>query len=141
MKLRDALKFMFIVACIATVFQTVFISIFAWFWDTNSIVNAHNLYQLPLIGVLSTLPTLIFVRSKTGQIEWIVRQILHFILTASIVFTALIRFGWIYAQTQNALKVFLVFLFVYVTASVIGAIRGRKLADKLNERINASHDS
>lgn len=141
MKLQEAFKFMLIIACVATVFQTFFISIFAWFWDINSLIDARNLYQLPLIGILSTLPTLIFVRSKSSQLEWIIRQILHFILTASITFIALIRFGWIYAQTQSVIMVFLVFLFVYTTASIIGAVRGRQLAKKLNERINASHDS
>ena len=141
MKLRDAFKLMLVAACIATIFQILAVSLFAWFFDINNTIYARNLYQLPLIGVLSTLPTLIFVRSNAGQVEWIIRQILHFILTVGIVFTALIHFGWVYTQTQTIFRVFVVFLVAYLTASVIGAVRGRKLADKLNERINASHDS
>ena len=141
MKLYDAFKIMLIGACLATVFQLLFISIFAWLSDIDSVVYSRNLYQLLLVGILSTLPTLILVRKNASQLEWIFRQILHFILTASIVLFALVHFGWVYAQTQSVLRVFLVFLIVYTTTAVAGAIREKKLADKLNERINASHNS
>ena len=142
MKIKDAVKLMIAVAGAATVFQTILISVFARFIDnTDATIYAHDLYQLPLIGVISALPILIFVRSQTAsQLEWIIRRILHFVLTTVLVFGALLRFGWIYAQTQNAIIAFIVFLIAYTIMTIFGTVRANKLADKLNERINASHD-
>jgi len=141
MKIYDVLKLMLIIACAVTVFQTVFISIFAWFLFSDSTIYARNLYQLPVIGALSTLPTLLYIkRSEPSQLEWIIRRILHFVLTAGVVFGALTHFGWVYAQTQNAIIAFAVFLLVYIASTIVGSVRANRLANQLNERINASHD-
>ena len=140
MSLKNTLKFMFVVACMATVFQVIFISISAWTGDFESTVYARELYRFPLIGVFSTLPTLIYIGSENATRRMlIIIRILHFVLTASIVFGLLAYFGWI--DIGNALMVAFIFLVTYVVAIIIVEFREKNLAERLNQCLDAFHNA
>ncbi|MCL2054592.1 MAG: DUF3021 family protein [Oscillospiraceae bacterium] len=137
MKLKEALKFMLIFGCIATTFQTLFISAAALHYGNNSF-QAVQMYRLPLIGFASTIPILIFVTKGTpARIELVIRKILHFILTASIVFGLLIHFEWVEAKT--ALPTALFFLGVYICGYILTEIRDKKTAVQINAKIQAEN--
>ena len=141
MRLKDALKLMIIIACVATVFQVIFISLFAWVSDYESTLYARELYRLPLTGILSTLPTLIFVgKENISARKLILIRSTHFILTMGIVFGALLYFGLI-IDMSNILLVAVIFLITYIIATIIGERQARNLAQQLNERLDAFHNA
>ena len=140
MTLKDTLKFMFILFCAITTFQAIFISIFATLTGSENILYTQELYKLPLIGFLSTLPTLIFIGSdKVSRLDLNIRKVVHLFLTAVIVFWSLTYFEWL--DRENALPVAIFFMIIYITGHIIGEMRAKKLADELNKRINASHNT
>ena len=140
MKLKDALKLMFFLACVVTTFQILFIATYVMISGADFTLRAAELYRVCFIGFSCVLPVLLFVRNETARrAEIIVRKALHFFLTAGIVFGLLIYYQWM--DTKNALFIALFFLALYFSALAFGEIRQKRLADKINERINAFHDT
>ncbi len=138
MKLKDTLKYMFHIFCVITTFETLFIATESLINDSNFVLNAWELYKILIIAFTSVLPMLIFVRSETAsRMGMIIRKVIHFVLTSGIVFSLLIYFKWM--DAKNAVFIALFFLSIYIPAHIIGEIRAKQLADKLNERINAFH--
>lgn len=139
MTLKDTLKFMFVLFCVITTFQTIFISIYTMIVDSDGIFYLQELYILPLIGFLATLPTLIFIGSETAsRLNLIIRTIVHLFLTAGIVFGSLAYFGQI--TMENILPIVIFFIAIYISVHIIAEMRAKKLADELNKRISASHN-
>ena len=140
MKLKTALKFILISSCVATTFQVLVVSLASLLTGSADTIPFLDLYIFPLIGLLSALPTLIFVRKESApRWEWMLRRALHLPLTATFVFLPLMHLAWV---SQEYLWVgFLFFLAMYIISSIITAVRAKKLADQINARIRASHDS
>ncbi|MCL2071187.1 MAG: DUF3021 domain-containing protein [Oscillospiraceae bacterium] len=141
MKLKEVLKFMVATWLFATTLQTLFIGIVGLLFPQNGFVlTARDLLKLPFIAFMSAVPELIFLFKPTAsRTEVTVRKILHFVLTAGIVFTLLIYFGWIDASGAILTGVF--FLVIYVTLYIYQDRRDKKTAEKINQRINATHHS
>ena len=143
MKLKYALKFVFILFCVITTAQVLFISTVSIITGSETLMTSWDMLKLPLVAFASVLPTLMYVRRNTkklpGRAEAIILQILHFTLTSGIVFGLLIYFG--YMGAANAAFIIALFIVIYVPACVIQERRDRKLANKLNERINAIHNT
>ena len=140
MKLKYALKFMLMSYCVATTFQVFMLFIFATAAGSTDTVYARELYSLLVISLFSALPILIFVRKESApRWEWILRRALHLLLTTGLVFAALIYFDWV--SLENLWWVLLFFLGMYALLAVISEIRTKRLANQINARIRASHDS
>jgi len=140
MKLKDALRFMFFLFCAVSTFETLFIATLGFINNDIFVFEAKELYKIPFVAFMSVLPVFVMIRSETApRPEWIARKALHFILTAGVVFTLLIYFKWI--DKQNVLLVAIFFLFIYITAFAVQEIRAKRLADAINKRINAFHES
>jgi hypothetical protein len=140
MKLKYALKLMFHMFCIITTGQVFFVSVILLINEPDAVFTMREMLQMPFVALAGVLPILIFVRSeKATRTELIVRNVLHFILTAGIVLGLLIYFGWMYAS--NAVIIIGFFLAIYIPAYIVQEIRDRKLAKQLNERINAFHNT
>ena len=143
MKLKNAIKFMALLFCILTTAQVLFVGAINMYMDNNMTMTMQDLLRFPLISFAAVLPTLIFVRNKaknrSSRIETFLFPILHFTLTAGIVFGLLIYFGWM--DASNAIIMVAFFLAIYVPAYAIQEIRDRKLAKRLNEKIDAFHNS
>jgi len=143
MRLKDALKFILISACAATTFQITFVTIFASLFRTGfspESIYLRDLYFFPLTGFACALPTLLFVRKESApRWEWIVRRILHLLITTGLVFASLLFFGWV--SLENIWWGLAFFLIMYTTLSIIGTKRANRLAEQINARISASHDS
>ena len=138
MRLKETLLFMALMFCVIVTFQVIFTAIYCAVADVsdNTINAAHTL----LIAFSSTLPTLIFLGgSKFHRVWLIARSVLHFILTAAIVFGLLVHFQLINAS--NAVFVATLFLGIYIIGYVIQEMKAKKTADALNKRISAFHDS
>ena len=140
MTLKNALKFILISSCVATTFQVLMIFFFAVLFDTAGAIYMRELYVLPLIGLLSALPILIFVRKESApRWEWMLRRVLHLPLTATLVFLPLMHLAWV--DQEYLWWGFLFFLVMYIISSIITGVRAKKLANQINARIRASHDS
>ena len=143
MKLQYAIKFMSILFCIITTCQVVFIGACNLLLGNDVMMSMQDLMKLPLISFASVLPTLIFVRTKTktppAREEAIFIPILHFALTAGIVFGLLIYFGFM--DVANAAILVAFFLAIYIPAFLFQKFRDKRLARLLNERINAFHNA
>ncbi|MCL1851452.1 MAG: DUF3021 domain-containing protein [Peptococcaceae bacterium] len=137
MKPLDAVKFMFILFCVITTGQVLFMALIPLFSE-DFIFTAQDLYKIPLVAVLGTLPVILLIHKDTApKTEIILRNALHFILTATLVLGSLIYLGWLDAESAVGITVF--FLALYIGVWVVNIKQARKLADKLNERINAIH--
>jgi len=140
MKLKDALKTIFHLFCALTTFILLFIAIQGTFLNREASFDGVDLFKLISVSFVSVLPSLIFVGQETAsRRKVIILRIIHFVLTAGAVFGCLIFYDWI--DSASAVITVIFFLIVYITASVIIEIRDKKLADKLNERINAFHNT
>jgi len=131
---------MFHLYCIVTTFQLLFIIAVWTVLNDEHTFTSSDLFKVQLVALASVLPVLIHVRKKiVSRTQLIIRQVLHFILTAGVVFGLLIYFEWIDEKSAAATIVF--FLAIYIPAYLIQEIRARKLAKQLNEKINAFHNS
>jgi len=140
MKLKDALRYMFRLFCAVTTFELLFIATLGVIDNAVFGFEARELYKIPFVAFMSVLPVLVMIRSETApRSEWIIRKALHFVLTAGTVFALLIYFQWI--DRQNVLFVAVFFLVLYVAAYAVQEIRAKRLADALNERINATREA
>ncbi|MCL2335791.1 MAG: DUF3021 family protein [Firmicutes bacterium] len=138
MKLKAALIFMFHLFCAITTFETLFIAVNGALGSITLTLEAKELFKIPFIAFMSVLPVLLLVKAeKISRTEIMIRRAIHFVLTAGIVFGLLIYFKWL--DTANAVIIAVFFLAIYATASIVKEIQAKKLADKLNERINAFH--
>ena len=140
MKLKEGLKILFHLFCALTTFIVLFIAFQAVFLNREASFGGIDLFKLISISFVSVLPSLIFLgQESASRRKSILLRSLHFILTAGAVFGCLLLYGWI--DTASAMWTVLFFLVVYISASVVIEVRDKKLADKLNEKINAFHNS
>ena len=143
MRLKYALKFMFVLFCVVTTVQVIFIGVLNLVLSADFTIPIQDIIRFPIISFASVLPTLIFVQGKSKKAptraESIIRSALHLVLTAGAVFGLLIYFRWV--DATNAAYIIAFFLVVYTTAYTYQELRDRKLAKQLNERINAFHDA
>jgi hypothetical protein len=102
--------------------------------------GAWDLLKMGCVTLAGVLPTFMFAFTEAAT-KTVYRLLtrLHFALTGGMVFGLLIFFGWI--NLQNAAVIAVVYIVVYIVNSVLVNIRDRHLADKLNERLNAFHNS
>ena len=140
MSLKNTLKTMFYLSCAVTTFLLLFIALQGVFLNSELAFSGMDMLKLMSIAFASSLPTLLFIgQEEASHRRIIIIRILHFVLTAGTVFGLQTIYGVMNAA--NAIFVAVVFLVIYITAYIIIEIRERKLADKLNERINAFHSA
>ena len=144
--MKERLKFMFVLFCAVTTLQILYMSVHLLFiilsgtYDGYPIVfAASELFRVLIVAFASTLPCLIFIgTSGLPKTLLAVRNIVHFALTAGIVFGLLFYFGTLNAF--NAIGIALIFLAIYIVAAVRHSFMEKKLADELNKRIIAFHE-
>jgi len=102
--------------------------------------DGADMLKLISVAFAGSMPTLIFVgKETTSRWKTIIVTSLHFVLTAGTVFGLLIFYEFI--DATNTIFVAVVFLVIYITAYAVIEIRQKRLADKLNEKINAFHNA
>ena len=137
---KESVKILLVLACCITTFQVIIIGIQGVFITPGISLDGWDLLKIASIGFASTLPSLLLLgRNKDSWLKRMIMFTVHFILTAGIVFGLLILYEWINATT--ALYTAAMFLCLYVAAHVVIEIRSRRLAKRINERINAFHES
>ena len=136
MKLKTKLRILFHLFCAITTAIVLYIAIESLILNPGFTIDGWFLLKMASVSFASTLPTLLLLGRDTES-RWIriLLLALHFILTSGAVFGLLVLYEWI--DAENAIYVVLLFLLIYVTAYVGLEIRSRRLAAKLNERINA----
>jgi len=136
MKLKDALKRIIVLFFVITICITLFMSLLPVFTGSDFDIAARDLYRIPLVALLGAIPVFVLIRNeKASNLEIVLRKILHFVLTSALVLGSLMLFGWIDAASAAVIVVF--FLVVYIVIWIVETVRGKKLAARLNERINA----
>jgi hypothetical protein len=140
MNLKKWLKILFHLFCALTTFILLFVAFQGTFLNREISFSGIDLFKLVSISFVSVLPSFIYLGQENASHKKIIfLRSLHFILTAGAVFGCLILYGWI--DSSTAIASILFFLITYITASVIIEIRDRKLANKLNEKINEFHNA
>lgn len=140
MSLKQWLKTLFLLFCCVTTFLLLLIALQGVFLYPDLALGGMDMLKLMSISFASVLPSLIFLGSeKASRLKVIFLRILHFILTAGTVFGLQIIYGFM--DATNAVYVAIVFLVIYTTAYIIIEIREKRLADRLNEKINAFHNA
>ena len=134
MKLEKVLKLIPILFCIATTFFFFVLGIQSFFLFPETVFSGRDILSGILMTFTTTLPTFILVQKENSSaLERIIRLTLHFIISGGIAFSFLIYLGYLVIET--VLYAIAVFIFMYIVGYVIMEIRDRKLAAKLNERI------
>ena len=137
---KESVKIILVLACCITTFLVIFIGIQGVLLTPGMSFDEWDLLKIVSISFSSTLPSLLILgRNKDSRLKLIFLYAIHFILTAGAVFGLLILYDWINATT--ALYTAAMFLGLYVAAHIIIEIRSRRLAKKINERINAIHEA
>ena len=135
MKLEKVLKLVPILYCIVTTIFFFILGVQSVLFFPGIILNGRDILNGMLLTFLSLLPVFILVyKENASRLERFLRHTIHFLLSGSIVFGFLIYFGYLIVET--AAFAIAVFIFMYVAGYAIMEIRDRKLAAKLNERIN-----
>ena len=145
MRLKEVLKFMFILACIVTVGQILFVSTIAAISDIEFSIYAHQLYHYPLMAFSSVIPTLIFINSERSTINgWKIRVIFHFFFTAIIVVGSSIYHIYYLLRAEVFVVVLiskaLLFIAIYTGTWWAFDRHQQILSDELNKRINEFND-
>ena len=142
MTLKQTLKRMAILFFMATTFCFMFIGIQSTFFFPEMTYSGTDILTCILMAFLVTLPSLIFFRAENvSHINLRIRQILHFIFSAGAVFVGITLLDWVELDIYTALYAFLFFSVVYILGFTIALIREKRIADELNKRINAFHDT
>ena len=137
---KESVKTVLLLACCITTALVLFIGIQGVVSTSGITFGGWDLLKLVSVGFASTLPSLLLIgRKKDSRLIRILLLALHFILTAGAVFGLLILYEWI--DAESALYTTLMFLIIYVAAYAGLELRSHRLAKKLNERINAFHNT
>ena len=138
MSLKTKLRILFHLFCAITTAIVLYIAIESLIINPGFTLDGWYLLKIVSISFASTLPTLLLLGRETeSRLLRILLLALHFILTLGAVFGLLVLYEWI--DAENAIYVVLLFLLIYVAAYIGIEIRSRRLAARLNERINAFH--
>ena len=143
MRLNYALKFMLVLFCVITTFLVIITGVVNWILDKDDVITMWEMLRFLLISFAGVLPTLIFVRGETkkppSRVEAIILPTLHFFLTAGIVFGLMVYFRLI--DATNAVIFIIFFITLYISVYIFQVLRDRTLAEQLNKRINAFHNT
>ena len=135
MKLEKALKLFPVLFCIVTTFFFFVLGIQSIFFFPETTFSGRDILGGILMTFTTTLPTFILVQKEnSSSLERVIRLTLHFIISGCIAFGFLIYLGYLIVET--AVYAIVVFIAMYIIGYIIMEIRDRKLAAKLNERIN-----
>ncbi|MCL2588144.1 MAG: DUF3021 family protein [Oscillospiraceae bacterium] len=142
MRMRELLLFMFQLFCTVTAGAMIMVNIVLLFVGNEVFTGLEKIMVLPFIVLLCVLPTFIFAGGAIESAKSAVRRhIIHFLLTAAVLFAALESFyafsgvGWF--GWYPIILVF--FLISYAVASVIFWARARRIADEINRKLKARH--
>ena len=140
MSFKQALKYMPLLFCGSSAFFFAAISITAMIFEPDKTFSAGDILVGFLVALLVSLPVFVLVsRANATRLELNIRKILHFLLSMGLAFFSLIYFGLI--TWENGVYAIIAFTVTYLAGYTIMEIRYNKLAKKLNERINALHDT
>jgi len=136
MSLREVLKFIFFLFCsITTVFVVSVAILFRFIVERQVVLNEAFFIQVLAIALVCSLPTLVLVHKEFAKRkEVILRNVIHFILTISLMLGLLNHFNWF-----NAIFVttsLIVFSIIYTIAQILWNMQSKTLANEFNKRID-----
>ena len=135
MKLEKALKLLPVLFCIVTTFFFFVLGVQSILFYPDMSLSGREILGCILMTFCITIPSFILVQKEnSSSLERIIRLALHFIISGCIAFSFLIYLGFLVMET--VVYAIVGFITFYVIGYVIMEIRDRKLAAKLNERIN-----
>jgi len=146
MRLEEAIKLMFILACIITVGLILLVSAIAIVCESDSSVYIQHLYRYPLMAVSSVMPVLFFVNSERATVVGLrIRVILHFFFTAVAVLGSSTYhiYRWMRISIRLEFLIFKILVFIGIYGGAWWAIEHQQqnLSDELNNRISEFRDS
>jgi len=120
----------------------LFMSLTARFADVDAVIYQRDMYRILIVTFISILPSVIFTwlnlwEWAVGWYKVMVVHICHVTITGAGVFGVLTFFGWV--DVTNALRVFSVFMTVYIISVIVSVLRANSLSRRLNERLDAFH--
>jgi hypothetical protein len=129
------LSWYFLAFCVINTFITLFVAAVLYIYFPGESITPDYILKIPLLSFCSVIPALIlFSKKDPSRSEFIVRRILHFIFTVAVVVGLLILFGWLEARQLPFFITF--FMLIFCTTTYIGFRGEKKLADRINEKIN-----
>ena len=138
MRLKEILKFMFYLFCIITTSQLFFVTMLMIIRNTTDEISINHFYSILISSFVGVLPTIMFVFTENiSRKGWFISRFIHFILTASFVYAALIYFEQL--QPGIPIPTIIFFFIIYFSAHLYQEIQAKKIADELNKRISATH--
>jgi hypothetical protein len=134
MSVKDCFKTIFFLFCIITTGVVLIMASEVALLESDAIFGYADLFKILLISSLSSLPYAIFISKKVlSRRSLRIRSILHLLSVIIIVFGLIWLFGWLTAG--NAALIAVMFIGLYVIASVITHRRDAKTANSINAKI------
>lgn len=119
---------------IITVGIIVSVAVFCSIFSRDATFGVSIFWQILLLAVLTTLPSLVFFSSKElSKKGWLVREGIHLVVLISILIYSGYIWGWI-AITKPIQIAFYLFLItvVYLAVKLLAFRNDKKVADQLN---------
>lgn len=131
-KLKELLLvFVSVTTCVVFV-AAVYISVF---WP-QVVLGVKILWQILLVSFLSSLGIFIYPERAVSGKTLMLLRVLHYIEVNVVVLGCGIWFGWFYVDNlPMALGMLAVIALVFLALSVAMWIRGKQMADRMNERL------
>ena len=142
MSLRQTLKKMGVLFCVATTFLFLVLGLHSAIFFSDVTYTGRDILTGLLMAFLVTLPTLVFVNTENASHRsLIIRQIIHFLLTMGFMSVCLMLFQWVILDMEAIIYAFLFFFVVYLIGFIITFLHQKRVAEELNKRINAFHNA
>ncbi|MGE5390324.1 MAG: DUF3021 family protein [Deltaproteobacteria bacterium] len=142
MELKDLLNVMIKTFFIVTTGTVLSVAVFCSVFSKDAVFTVYIFWQILLLAVLTTLPSLVFFSPKElSKKGWLVREAIHLAVLIIILFYLGYIWGWIAASKpmQLALYLFLIIM-VYLVVKLFVHQSDKRVANQLNTGLNKYND-
>jgi hypothetical protein len=142
MEIKGLINVMVKTFFIATVGIIVSVAVFCSVFSKDATFGVSIFWQILLLAVLTTLPSLVFFSSKElSKKGWLVREGIHLVVLISILLYLGCTWGWIAISKpiQIAFYLFLIIV-VYLAVKLLVFQNDKKVANQLNIGLKKYND-
>jgi len=130
---KETLEDFFIIFTVAIVINAINNSI-----NGMELISTHFIFGILLVSALTSLAGVVFYsKNELDHKKYFSRLLLHYVLVMAIVLAAATYFQWLVWSSPVAVISFMALVTViYVVVHVLVFLQTKKLADKLNRKLN-----
>ncbi|HKM03953.1 MAG TPA: DUF3021 family protein [Lachnospiraceae bacterium] len=130
-KMKQVFSIFTLVTTLVVMATASYVSIF---YDFNTTVSIHILWQILGVSFVSSFGILIYPKWELTKKQMIIYKMLHYLYTNIVVLVCGFYFHWFTIQSISMVcGMLLLIAIIFVTVSIIMTRKDKKLADSLNK--------